>query len=155
MTVSDRSSKGERPDTSGPALEEAATGRGWEVVDRAVVPDDAGRIAGVLKEWCGRPQAPDVVLTTGGTGLGPRDVTPEATREVLDKELPGFAERMRREGEKVAPTAALSRAVCGSRGGTLILNLPGSPKGAVESLDTVAGLVAHAVQMIHGHGHSH
>ncbi|OGR59962.1 MAG: molybdenum cofactor biosynthesis protein [Elusimicrobia bacterium GWA2_69_24] len=153
LTVSDRSSRGERPDASGPALAEAAARRGWSVAARATVPDEAAAISACLRRWCEGPPAVDLVLTTGGTGLGPRDVTPEATREVLEKELPGFSERMRREGEKSSPHAALSRGLCGARGRTLILNLPGSPRGCVESLETVAGLVPHALLMLAGEGH--
>jgi len=152
LTVSDRSSAGLYEDRSGPALAAAAAALGWEVAARAVVPDDAGEIARLLREWCDEA-ALDIVLTSGGTGLGPRDVTPEATRGVIEREIPGLAERMRREGEKAAPTAPLSRAVCGQRGRTLILNLPGSPQGARESLDCVAGLLPHAVEMLRGGDH--
>ncbi|MFH1726736.1 MAG: MogA/MoaB family molybdenum cofactor biosynthesis protein [Elusimicrobiota bacterium] len=153
LTVSDGCASGERADRGGPAVAEAAARRGWEIAERAVLPDSAARIEHRLKQWCDRAEPLDAIFTTGGTGLGPRDVTPEATRAVLDKDLPGFAERMRREGEKATPRAALSRAVCGARRRTLICNLPGSPKGAVESFDAVAGLIEHALEMLRGGGH--
>ncbi|MBI3300354.1 MAG: MogA/MoaB family molybdenum cofactor biosynthesis protein [Elusimicrobia bacterium] len=153
LTVSDRSARGERPDAGGPAVAEAAARLGWRVVSKAVVADDRSVIAGQLKAWCDGPEAPGLVLTTGGTGLGPRDVTPEATREVLEREAPGFSERMRREGERSTPLAALSRGVCGTRGSTLIVNLPGSPRGAVESLESVSGLIGHALAVMGGEDH--
>jgi molybdopterin adenylyltransferase len=98
-------------------------------------------------------RAADVILTTGGTGLGPRDVTPEATMAIADRLIPGFAEQMRAEGMKKTPRAIMSRAVAGIRGTSIIINLPGSPKGAVESLDAVASLLSHAVEVLHGHHH--
>lgn len=150
LTVSDRSAEGRREDRGGPALARAVEALGWEVAERAVVPDDVEAIAGRLSAWCGDL---DLVLTTGGTGLSPRDVTPEATRRVLDREVPGLAERMRREGEKTAPAAVLSRAVCGTRGKALILNLPGKPEGACESLAAVADLLPHALAVLRGGGH--
>ncbi|HVE13112.1 MAG TPA: MogA/MoaB family molybdenum cofactor biosynthesis protein, partial [Elusimicrobiota bacterium] len=127
LTVSDRSARGERPDAGGPAVSAAARARGWTVADSAVVPDARAAIVRRLRAWSNGPKAFDLILTTGGTGVGPRDVTPEATRAVLEKELPGVTERMRREGEKSTILTYLSRAVCGTRGRTVILNLPGSP----------------------------
>ena len=118
-----------------------------------IVPDEVEGISAVLERWSLGDDAVDLILTTGGTGLGPRDVTPEATQGVLDREIPGFVEKIRREGEAKAPMAALSRAVAGTRGRTLILNLPGSPQGAVESLGFVADLIDHAIAMIRGGGH--
>lgn len=153
LTVSDACARGEREDRGGPAVAEAVEKRGWRVVERAVEADEKEGIAGRLSGWCSGPEPVDLVLTTGGTGLGPRDVTPEATRTVADREVPGLAERMRREGEKAVPRAVLSRAVCASKGTTLIVNLPGSPSGAVESLDAVAGLLPHALEMLRGGGH--
>lgn len=153
LTVSDRSARGERPDAGGPAVAAAAERRGWTVSERALVPDDRAAVAAKLKEWCYGPNAPHLVLTTGGTGFGPRDLTPEATRDVLEREAPGVAERVRRVTEAFTPLAALSRGVCGTRGRTLILNLPGSPKGAVESLDAVAELLEHALHVLSGGDH--
>lgn len=153
LTVSDRSARGERPDTGGPAVAAAAEKRGWSVSLRAVVADDRAAVAGQLKAWCDGKAAVDLVLTTGGTGFGPRDLTPEATRDVLEREAPGVAERVRRVTESLTPLAALSRGVCGTRGRTLILNLPGSPKGAVESLDAAAELLEHALHTLAGGDH--
>lgn len=153
LTVSDRSARGERADLGGPAVAAAAESRGWTVVDRAVLPDERAAVAARLCAWCDGAQPPDLVLTTGGTGFGPRDLTPEATRDAIEREAPGLAERMRREGERAAPTAALSRAVCGARRRTVIVNLPGSPKGAVSSLGSVADLLEHAVAMLAGGDH--
>ena len=153
LTVSDRCWRKEALDEGGPLLERRARSLGWVVAARDLVPDDPARIRAALKRWSSGRSALDLVLTTGGTGLGPRDSTPEATRAVLDKEVPGLAERIRREGEKHTSLAALSRAVCGVRGKTLIVNLPGSPKGARESLAAVEGLLAHAAAMMRGGDH--
>lgn len=153
LTVSDRSSRGERPDAGGPAVAAAAERRGWSVAERAVVSDDREAVSARLKAWCDAPAAPHVVLTTGGTGFGPRDLTPEATRDVLEREAPGVAERIRRVTEAATPLAALSRGVCGTRGRTLILNLPGSPKGAVESFEAAADLLEHALHVLSGGDH--
>jgi molybdenum cofactor synthesis domain-containing protein len=153
LTVSDRSSRGERKDESGPALATLAAERGWPAVVSGVVPDQRGRISAVLRRWCARKDAPDVVFTTGGTGLGPRDVTPEATLAVLQRPAPGLSELMRSRGLLKTPFAALSRAVCGVRGRTLIVNLPGSPRGARESFSAVADLLPHAVRMLKGGDH--
>jgi len=147
LTASDRSSRGERPDLSGPALEQVLVTQGWTVIRKAVLPDDLDSLRHTLAEWADSGRM-DVILTTGGTGFGPRDVTPEATREVIEREAPGLAEAMRLESLKVAPHAMLSRAVAGIRGRTLIINLPGSPKGAVENLQVVIPVLAHAVELI-------
>lgn len=152
LTASDRCSRGAAEDLSGPALRALVEERGWDVTVAAVVPDDAAAISALLRQWCDE-RALDVVLTTGGTGLGPRDVTPEATRRVIDKEAPGVAELMRREGLAHTRTAALSRGVVGSRGRSLIVNLPGSPRGACQSLAAVIDLVEHALAMLDGGGH--
>lgn len=145
LTVSDRASAGVYADGSGPAVEAALTGH--EIVDRVVVPDDVRTIADTLRTWADEGGI-DLILTTGGTGLGPRDVTPEATRSVIGREAPGIAEAMRAHGRAVTPYAALSRQVAGARGTCLIVNLPGSPKAAVESLDAVLEILPHAVEML-------
>jgi molybdenum cofactor synthesis domain-containing protein len=149
VTVSDSTVAGTREDRSGPALEERVRQAGWAAVRRDLVADDSEQIAELLKVIADSDAA-DVVLTTGGTGIAPRDVTPEATRAAIEREIPGIGEVMRSEGRKHTPLAALSRAVAGSRGRTLIINLPGSPKGAVESLEAVAGLISHVVDLLHG-----
>jgi molybdenum cofactor synthesis domain-containing protein len=135
-------------DASGPALARALKHAGFEVSGPEVVPDVRERITGAIVAAVSG--AVDVVITTGGTGLGPRDVTPQATAALIDFEVPGIAEEMRRAGAASAPTAALSRAIAGVRGRTLIINVPGSVKGATESLAAVMPLLAHAVQLLHG-----
>jgi molybdenum cofactor synthesis domain-containing protein len=147
LTVSDRSSRGERADLSGPALADFLRARGWDASLLDVVADDRAQIASTLTSWCARGDL-DILLTTGGTGFAPRDVTPEATRDVLEREAPGLAEAIRAESLKVTPHAMLSRGLAGIRGRTIIINLPGSPKGAVESLQVVAGVLEHAVQLL-------
>ncbi len=149
LIPSDRASSGERPDATGPALEEAAKKLPAEVVAREVVPDEREVIAGKLVRVADELKA-DIVLVAGGTGLGPRDVTPEATRDVIDREVPGIVEAIRAKSLAITPRAMLSRAVAGVRGMTLIVNLPGSPKGAVESLSFAAAALPHAVEIIHG-----
>jgi len=147
LTVSDRSSRGERPDASGPALIERIAQIGWQVVWDDIVPDDAGILAETLTQWADAGQL-DVILTTGGTGFSPRDVTPEATLAVVERQAPGLAEAMRAESLKITPYAMLSRAVAGMRGRTLIVNLPGSPKAACENLGFIAAVLPHAVQLL-------
>jgi len=149
LTVSDKASRGEREDTAGPAAAALLRGAGAEVIATAVLPDDRDRIAAQLRRWADE-DALDLIVTTGGTGLSPRDVTPEATLDVADREVPGLAELMRSEGRKSTPMAALSRAVAVSRGRTLILNLPGSERGARESLQAVMGLLPHAIELLRG-----
>ena len=151
LTVSDRSARGERVDQTQLVLRERLDPKTFEVVAYEVVPDEPAQIRRVLRMWADKDRL-DLVLTNGGTGLAPRDHTPEATREVLDKEAPGLAELMRIEGLKKTPLAALSRGVAGVRGSTLILNLPGSPKGAAESLEAVLAVIPHAVELIRGEG---
>jgi len=153
LTISDRCSRGEVQDRGGPAVVQAVQGAGWSVIEVEILSDDPDVLSARLRALCDSDSAPDLVVTTGGTGLGPRDSTPEATRAVLDKELPGVSERMRREGEKSTPLALLSRAVCGARGRSLIINLPGSPKGAVESFEAVRDLLEHASAVLSGAGH--
>ena len=145
VTVSDSVVAGTREDRSGPALRERVAALGWEATEARLVADDRERISELIETM----DAVDVILTTGGTGLAPRDVTPEATRAVTDREIPGFGEVMRSEGRKSTPLAALSRGGAFSRGAVLIVNLPGSPRGAVESLDAVAGLIPHVVDLLH------
>ncbi len=135
-------------DASGPALARALKQAGFEVTGPEVVPDSRERITDAIVAAVSG--GVDVVVTTGGTGLGPRDVTPQATAAIIDFEVPGIAEEMRRAGAASAPTAALSRAIAGVRGRTLIVNVPGSVKGATESLAAVMPLLAHAVQLLHG-----
>ncbi len=148
LTISDRSARGERVDTSGPAIGEFAQARlGAAVAATAVVADDRAAIAQALRQWCDEG-ALDVIFTTGGTGFAPRDVTPEATREVIDRDAPGLAEAMRAASLAVTRHAMLSRAVCGLRGRTLIINLPGSPKAVVENLETLAPVLPHAVELL-------
>ena len=149
LTISDAGSKGEREDTSGDAIAELMTQAGFLQVDRKIVPDDVEAISSQLREWCDDAVA-DVVVTTGGTGLGPRDVTPEATRAVIDIEAPGIAEAMRIETLKNTPFAMLSRAVVGVRNGCLIVNLPGSPTGVRETLEVAIRSIPHALEMIRG-----
>lgn len=147
LTVSDRSARGEREDASGPALAAAVAEQGWQVVEQAIVPDDQSAIQQQLVHWCGLGSM-DVVLTTGGTGFSPRDVTPEATAAVIERSAPGLAEAMRADSLKVTAHAMLSRAAAGIRGRTLIVNLPGSPKGALENLRTIQAVLPHAVELL-------
>ena len=147
LTLSDRSASGERADTSGPALAELIRAQNWLVTKQMILPDDESAIRATLIEWADSREV-DVILTTGGTGFAPRDVTPEATRAVVEREAPGLAEAMRAESLKKTPHAMLSRAVAGIRGRTLIINLPGSPKGALENLQTILPVLPHAVQLL-------
>ena len=149
LTLSDRCSTGERADGSGPALKSWLEARGVSVTCTEVIPDEASLISEKLVEWsdCG---AYDLILTTGGTGVSPRDVTPEATERVVDRLLPGFGEVMRMESLKKTPHAIISRAVAGIRKNTLIINLPGSPKGATENIGFVWTAVPHAIAKLQG-----
>jgi molybdopterin adenylyltransferase len=149
VTISDSAVAGTREDRSGPKLCERAEALGWTVVAQELVPDETGQIAALLRRLADSGRF-SVILTTGGTGVALRDVTPEATRAVIGREIPGVAEIMRAEGSKYTPLAALSRAIAGVRGGTVIINLPGSPKGAVESLDAIVKLVPHIVDLLEG-----
>ncbi len=147
LTVSDSCARGEKADLSGPAVAEALRRRSFQVVVRSMVSDERAAIQEKLIELC---RSARLVVTTGGTGIAPRDVTPEATGAVCDRLVEGIAEQMRMQGVRKARFAALSRAVCGVRGTSLILNLPGSPAGAVESLEAVMDLLPHALELIAG-----
>ena len=150
VTISDRASAKKMEDESGPALVHILAAQ-FEVTGPQVVPDDVRRIADAIVDAV--DLGADVVVTTGGTGLGPRDVTPQATSEVIDFEVPGIAETMRRAGAAKTPMAALSRGLAGVRGRALIINVPGSVKGATESLDAVLPMLGHAVRLLHGDTH--
>ena len=154
LTISDAGSRGERADTSGDAIAAWAEAKGYTLAARALVPDETGRIAAAIATWADAGTA-DLVLTTGGTGLTARDVTPEATRVVLDKEAPGIAEALRTSVYPRFPRAALSRGVAGVRGSTLIVNLPGSTGGVKDGLAVLDGLVEHAVDLIKGQRTEH
>ena len=147
ITVSDSCARGEREDRSGPALVAALEAWGARVVAIEIVADDRATIAERLRHYADRGDV-HLVATTGGTGFAPRDVTPEATRDVIEREAPGLAELMRLRGLDATPLAHLSRAVCGTRGRTVIINLPGSPKGALESFTAIAKPLAHAVGLL-------
>jgi molybdopterin adenylyltransferase len=147
LTLSDRSSSGERADTSGPALADLIRAQNWSVAKQAILPDDESAIRATLIEWADSGEV-NVILTTGGTGFAPRDITPEATRAVIERDTPGLAELMRAESSRKTPHAMLSRAVAGIRGQTLIVNLPGNPKGALENLQTILPVLPHAIQLL-------
>lgn len=149
ITVSDKGYAGEREDISGPILADALEGLGLEVVEQLILPDDLGRIAQKLIELADHRRL-DLVMTTGGTGPAPRDWTPEATRSVVQREMPGIAEVLRSEGYKKTPLAVLSRGVSGIRGRCLIINLPGNPKAVREGMETLAPILPHALQMAMG-----
>ena len=147
LTISDSGSIGERADLSGPEVVAVLATLNAEIVATEIIPDDRERIASRLRHFADSSLA-NLIVTTGGTGLSQRDVTPEATRDVIDREAPGLAEMMRAEGIRITPLAALSRAVCGTRGRTLIINLPGSVRGARENLTAVSRLLPHAVTLV-------
>jgi molybdopterin adenylyltransferase len=154
VTASDGVSSGHRLDGSGAAVVEVLQEAGIGVTRREVVPDDRGRIATLLRELADDGDV-DLVAITGGTGFGPRDVTPEATADVIDRHAPGLAEAMRAAGRANTPLADLSRGICGVRGRTLIIDLPGSPRGATESLAAILGIIPHAMQLLAGETRHH
>ncbi len=149
LTLSDKGAKGEREDLSGPALRKWLEERGVQTAVYEMIPDEEKLISAKLVEWADAGNL-DIILTTGGTGVSPRDVTPDATLSVLDRVIPGFGELMRMRSLSKTPSACLSRAIAGIRGRTLIINLPGSPRGAVENIEAVWDAVPHAVAKIQG-----
>jgi molybdopterin adenylyltransferase len=152
LTISDSVARGEREDLSGPALVERCRQLGWTIASALRCSDDPAAVRSQLRTIADSGHT-DLLLTTGGTGLGPRDTTPEATLDVADRTIPGLAEEIRRKGIEKTRTAILSRGVSAVRHKTIIVNLPGSPKGAVESLDVIAHLLPHAVEVLHGAHH--
>jgi molybdopterin adenylyltransferase len=154
LVLSDLATRGEREDRSGPAVREILEAHGWHVTALEVLPDELDQIRSRLEAWTDSEDC-DAVFTCGGTGIGPRDVTPEATRSVIETEIPGLEELMRAEGTRSTPLAALSRAVAGVRKSKLIVNLPGSPRGARESLESIIAVLPHAIDQVQGRtGHS-
>ena len=149
LTISDSVAAGTRTDRSGPALRDRLEQLGWKVAVVEFLPDEPDQISERLATLADGGQV-SAIFTTGGTGVSPRDNTPEATRVVLDREIPGFGELMRLRGRESTPTAVLSRALAGTRGSVLIVNLPGSPKGAIESLDAIVELVPHVLELLRG-----
>lgn len=156
LTISDRAARGEYADLSGPALREVVKKYFDEEVEMdAIVPDESRKISGTLKKWCDREKL-DLILTTGGTGFAPRDITPEATLAVIDKQAPGLIYAMIADSLKKTPHAMLTRMVAGIRGDTLIVNLPGSPQAAVENLQVILPTLPHALELLSGHpSHDH
>ena len=149
ITASDACSRGDREDASGMALVQLLTDRGAEIVESRILSDDLDPLAQSLREFADRSDV-NLIITTGGTGLGPRDNTPEATQQVIEREVPGIAEAIRSESLKATPMAMISRGVCGVRSGTLIINLPGSPKAVKETFAVISPVLAHAVDLLAG-----
>lgn len=149
LISSDRAYDGIREDRTGPILENRLKELEYEVVLREIVPDDESRIIDVLRNWIDKEKI-DLILTSGGTGVAPRDITPEATLKVIEKRIPGIEETMRRESAKLTPNAMLSRGVAGTAGKSLIINLPGKPEGALENLNIAVPALKHALELING-----
>ena len=149
ITVSDNGSRGERLDTSGQEIRQRLEGEGFTLTNYVIVPDERDAISSAMRRYADEERI-DLIVTTGGTGVSPRDVTPEATLAILDREIPGMAEAMRRESARITAHAMISRAVAGIRGTSLIINLPGSPKGVRENLTTVLPALKHAIEKIKG-----
>jgi len=149
ITVSDKGSQGKRQDLSGPVIAEMLAGAGIEIKQTLIIPDEVEQIQKTIIQFADVEKL-DMILTTGGTGVSPRDLTPDATLQVIDKEVPGMAEAMRLASMKITPHAMISRAVAGIRGRCLIINLPGSPKGAMENLAAVLPALQHAIEKIKG-----
>ncbi len=149
LTMSDKGSRGEREDTSGKNLQEIMRAAGFKIGFYQIIPDNEKIISATLKDWADT-RGLDLIITTGGTGVSPSDVTPEATAKVIDRELPGIAEAMRRASFKITPHAILSRAICGIRGDCLIVNLPGSKKAAQENIAVILNALPHAIYKIKG-----
>jgi molybdopterin adenylyltransferase len=152
ITVSDRCAAGEQEDHSGPLLSELLLDAGAEIVAEDIVPDGLEPLSGKLHSYAARKDV-DLIVTTGGTGFSPRDVTPEATRAVIERDAPGLGEAMRLETLKQTPMAMISRGVCGIRSGTLIVNLPGSPKGVRENFAVIRPVLSHAIALLKGKSH--
>ncbi len=153
LTVSDRTARGERDDRSGPELGKRIEVQGWRLVQSQVIADDREGVERLLRDWSDSGDV-DLILTTGGTGFSARDQIPEATRAVVERLAPGITEAMRAYGMKITPHAMLSRAVAGIRGKTLIVNLPGSPRAALENLEVILPALPHAVELLRGSPHS-
>ena len=158
ITVSDRASQGVHPDLTGPVIIKTILEQGWCIIQHEIVPDDMSSLKIMLSKWADQGKF-DIILTAGGTGLSPRDITPEATLMVIDRSVPGFQEAMRANSNRITPHSMLSRGVAGIRKSTLIINLPGSPKGAEENLQVIIPVLPHAVQLLSDHpnaedGHS-
>ena len=160
ITVSDKGAAGLREDVSGPLLQELLRGMGAEVVHYAIIPDEKEQIQGLLRRLADAPKGPgqdhvELIVTTGGTGPAPRDVTPEATLGVVERQMPGLAEIVRMEGYRKTPRAVISRGVAGIRGGTLIVNLPGNPKAVRDGMEVLTPILPHALQMLRGEDLEH